>query len=300
MTATMMTGALELRDISKRYGRGRHVLRHVDLDVRPREVAGIVGGNGSGKSTLLRIIVGLTPFTGGTLRGRPDVVGYVPERFPTAGRISARSYLAHMGRIRGMNGSDAAVRARELLGRLSLVGGPDTQLRRLSKGNAQKVAVAQALLVPPQLLVLDEPWSGLDADAHEVLADLIDEVARGGGSVIFTDHREAVVGANATTVYRVTQGNLTPHRAAGQGGPGREHGPAREHGGPVTDVAVVELVPAVRTPDEPDWRALPGVLDARRERDAVILRIEGDRCDDLLVDAIRNGWSVEAVRRGGN
>ncbi len=285
------TMALELRDIGKRYGRGRFVLRHVDLEVRPGEVAGIVGGNGSGKSTLLRIIVGLTPPTSGAVRGRPEVVGYVPERFPTAARISARSYLMHMGRIRGMSRPDAAERADGLLRRLALVGGPETRLRRLSKGNSQKVAVAQALMVPPQLLVLDEPWSGLDTDAHEVLAELIDEVARDGGAVVFTDHREAVVGANATTVHRVTDGALTPHQ---------RDDPA----GRVTrDVVIVELVPARRTPDEPDWRRLPGVLDSRREEHSVILRIAGEHSDDLLVDAIRNGWSVEGVRRdttGGN
>jgi ABC-type multidrug transport system ATPase subunit len=279
---------LELHGVSKRYGRGRLVLHRVDLAIAPGEVVGVVGGNGSGKSTLLKVIVGLTSPTGGTMTGRPEVIGYVPERFPTAGRMSALSYLKHMGRIRGLSTGAAAGRARTLLGRLALVGGPDTQLRQLSKGNAQKVALAQALLVPPELLVLDEPWSGLDADAHEVLADLIDEAARAGAAVVFTDHREAIVAANATAVYRVVEGQLARQRVAAE--------PARRP--PRRDVAVVELVPLTPVPDEPDWLRLPGVLDARRESSSVVIEIDGDRCDGLLVDAIKNGWSVEAVRRG--
>src|SRR5258708_6893806 len=76
--------------------------------------------------------------------------------------------------------------------------GPETALRELSKGNAQKVAVAQALLVRPELLILDEPWSGLDASAHAVLSELIAEVAGQGGAVVFTDHPEAVTRAVAS------------------------------------------------------------------------------------------------------
>jgi ABC-type multidrug transport system ATPase subunit len=278
---------LALHHVSKRYGGDRLILAQVDLRVEPGEVVGVVGGNGSGKSTLLKIIVGLTAPTSGTVSGRPHATGYVPERFPAAGRIPALSYLKHMGRIRGMGTRDTERRARILLDRLALVGGPQTPLRQLSKGNAQKVALAQALLVPPELLVLDEPWSGLDADAHEVLVDLIEETARDGGAVLFTDHREAIVGANATTVYRITGGHLAP-----------EHARPTIEPRPLYDVAEVELFPLAPAADHPDWLRLPGVLDARQQRSSVLVRINGDRCDALLVDAIKNGWSVASVKRG--
>jgi ABC-type multidrug transport system ATPase subunit len=78
-------------------------------------------------------------------------------------------------------------------------------LRHLSKGNAQKVAIAQALLSPPGLLVLDEPWSGLDAAAHTTLRELIGEVAAAGGAVVLTDHRETV---GAAVVHRLDRGVL--------------------------------------------------------------------------------------------
>ncbi|MEJ3750123.1 ATP-binding cassette domain-containing protein [Actinomycetes bacterium KLBMP 9797] len=151
-------------------------------------------------------MVGVSRPASGTVRGRPGRIGYVPERFAAHQRMTARAYLAHLGRIRGLSTVVARARADALLELLSFVDGGS--LRHLSKGNAQKVALVQALLVPPHLLVLDEPWSGLDAAAHEVLADLIDEVAGRGGAVVFTDHREAVVDGVATDRYHISEGRV--------------------------------------------------------------------------------------------
>lgn len=276
---------LRLHGVSKAYHGAQPVLTDIDLDVGSGQVVGIVGGNGSGKSTLLRVIVGLTPPTAGEVVDRPGVVGYVPERFPTHGRISARSYLKHLGRIRGLRTRDAKRRADGLLDRLDLVGGSGTALRKLSKGNAQKVALAQALMVMPELLVLDEPWSGLDAAAHGVLAELIGEVAAAGGVVVFTDHRDAVVRATASAVYRIAGGVLAPADdliAAAA---------------PAEDVAIVELTPGPGQPEEPHWPSLPGVLSAAPEPTGVVLEVAGEYADELIFQAIRNGWSVVGVRR---
>jgi ABC-type multidrug transport system ATPase subunit len=152
---------LRLKAVSKRYFHGRWVLQDVDLEIPAGEVAAIAGANGSGKSTLLRLLVGLSRPTRGTVTGQPEVIGYVPDRFPSNERLSAMEYLTHLGRIRGLSTSVAAARGDQLLDRLALAGGKHSPLRTLSKGNAQKVALAQALLVAPQLLVLDEPWSGI-------------------------------------------------------------------------------------------------------------------------------------------
>src|SRR5205807_1621319 len=108
----------------------------------------------------------------------------------------------------GLSTRDADRRAVDLLERLDLAGGMDTALRGLSKGNLQKVALAQALTVPPRLLVLDEPWSGLDAAAHGTLAEIIADAANDGGMVVFTDHRESVVRAHATHVYGIDAGRV--------------------------------------------------------------------------------------------
>jgi ABC-type multidrug transport system ATPase subunit len=268
---------LVLDGIGKRYGRGRWVLRDVALELAPGEVSALVGANGSGKSTLLRILVGVTRPTTGTVIGRPAVTGYVPDRFPPNERLSASEYLTHLGRVRGLGTSSAAARADELLSRLALVGGTHAELRTLSKGNARKVALAQALLVVPELLVLDEPWSGLDASAHGVLAEILAEVAGAGGTVVFTDHREAVTRAHAAVTYRVDAGRVTPVTAA-----------------PPVSLVDIRLAAGAAT----DWHALPGVVSATGAADEVALRVTADHSDDLLRHALAQGWSVRAVRPG--
>jgi ABC-type multidrug transport system ATPase subunit len=276
---------VELAGVGKRYGTGEWVLRDVDLSVPGGAVAAITGRNGSGKSTLLRMLVGLSRPTVGTVTGRPQQVGYVPDRFPPDDRMSALAFLSHHGRIRGLGGRSAA-RAAELLDRLALAGGATTALRKLSKGNAQKVALAQALLVPPELLVLDEPWSGLDASAHGVLGEIIAEVARDGGAVVFTDHRESVTRASATARYLVKSGRLSLAPLA-----------------PATPAPTATLVLAPAPGGEaarlPDYTGQPGV---RRVSGApgLTLEVPEDRCDALLLTALRDGWSVRAVHRAGS
>jgi ABC-type multidrug transport system ATPase subunit len=275
--------ALRLRGVSKRYPGGPTVLTEADLEIRPGEVVGVMGGNGSGKTTLLKILVGLSPPSSGAVSGRPAPVGYVPERFPSHHRMPALAYLRHMGRSRGLPTRAADTAARALLDRLALAGGATTALRRLSKGNAQKVALAQALLVRPRLLVLDEPWAGLDTSAHAVLAELIDEVAAGGGAVVFTDHRESVVATNATTAVRIEQGRLHPAR------PGAG---ARD-----SAAATVELVPGAGPTGAVDWSTLPGVLAVGSRPGVVSLQVTDECCDTVLYAAIQQGWSVASVRR---
>jgi ABC-type multidrug transport system ATPase subunit len=268
---------VRLSGIGKRYGGGPWVLSDVGLGLSDGEVVAVVGSNGTGKSTLLRLLVGVTRPTVGTVLERPSAVGYVPDRFPQHDRMSARDYLTHMGRIRGLHTNLARHRADELLDRLALVGGADTALRKLSRGNAQKVALAQALLVAPRLLVLDEPWSGLDVSAHDVLGEIIGEVRGDGGTVVFTDHRKAVAAAYTTRVYRISGGRL-----------------AEEQGG-IGELAGVELRRI--EPDAVDLASLPGVIDVREREDVIVVTVADKHCDAVLGAALAGGWSVHAVRR---
>lgn len=274
---------LRCEAVGKRYGRGRWILRDVDMRVSAGDVLPVVGSNGSGKSTLLRILAGLSQPTSGSVSGRPPHIGYVPDRFTAHDRISAISYLTHMGRIRGLSAAVARTRGNHLLERLSLVGGRDASLRTLSKGNAQKVALAQALLVQPDLLVLDEPWSGLDASAHRVLAEFIDEVAAQGGAVVFTDHREAISETHASGVYVISDGRVILH-----GG--------RHAGGRASMVELVLTVPPTGVmPVEVTWSALPGVVDSARRGGDVVLRVAREHSDAVLLTALQHRWSVAGL-----
>jgi ABC-2 type transport system ATP-binding protein len=265
---------VRLTGIGKRYGRGPWILSDVDLDLPSGDVVAVTGTNGAGKSTLLRVLAGLSVPTVGSVTDRPATVGYVPDRFPPHDRMPARAYLTHLGRIRGLPSPAARRRADTLLDRLALAGGADTPLRRLSRGNTQKVALAQALLVRPDLLVLDEPWSGLDADAHDSLGEIITELSRDGCRVVFTDHREAVTAAHAHRTYRIESGRLTVAGAT---------------------PATVELRGA--GPDPVPLPGLPGVLDVRDRDGTRTLLVDADRCDAVLRAALDGGWSVLTVRR---
>ncbi|MFD7548716.1 ATP-binding cassette domain-containing protein [Streptomyces sp. NPDC059816] len=290
---------MKLEAVSKRHGRGEWVLSDVHLTVRAAEIVAFRGDNGSGKSTLLRLLAGLSRPTRGRITGRPLCVGYVPDRFGPPGRLSALAYLVHLGRVRGLSTDAAAARGRRLLERLSLVGGEGAQLQTLSKGNAQKVALAQALLVPPELLILDEPWSGLDASAHDVLAEVITEVAEAGGAVVFTDHRESVSRARATATYAVRQGRVTALPAVAELSTGRPAAETRPHAevGPATEVV---LTPRAGGPSARplDWTAVGALSHAVRGPDTV-LRVDPAHCDTLLLTALRSGWSVVAVTHEG-
>jgi len=178
--------------VRKRFSRrGRWVLDGVDLAVPNGARTVVAAANGAGKSTLLRIVAGASAPTAGHVRGRPASAAYVPERAPVRLRMTASQYLAHMGRLRGLSARTVRTRAGELCERLDLRPGPAVPIIALSKGNSQKVAVIQAFLHPVELLVLDEPYTGLDADASRVVGELLTEAERDGAAVLVSAHEHA-------------------------------------------------------------------------------------------------------------
>ncbi|WP_206301794.1 ABC transporter ATP-binding protein [Streptomyces sp. AcE210] len=278
---------MRLESVGFRYARRRaRVLDGVTLDLDPGTVTAVIGANGSGKSTLLKVAAGLVRPTSGTVRGRPDRIGYVPERLPADMRLSARSYLLHMGRIQGIGTATASRRSRELLDQLGVEGDLDAPISTLSKGNAQKVALAQAMLVGPQLLVLDEPWSGLDARTHRVLMDCLANRRAAGVIVLLTEHRPGAVAASADAVYRLHRGQLAEQLVDQT--PPEPKTFAIDLG--MAPAATVGLRQQVGT-----LSALPGVVAAREEGGRVRLKVVAERSDTVLAEALKQGYSVHKV-----
>lgn len=180
-------------------------LQAVDATVQPGETAVVLGRNGAGKSTLLQVAAGVLTPSRGAVRERPAVVGWVPERFPADQPFTAGQYLARMAAVRGLEG-DAEVR--HWVERLLLTDHVHTRLADLSKGTAQKVGLAQALLRPPGLLVLDEPWEGLDAVARTLIPQIVTEVTEAGGMVLVSDHRGEIAGLTGATRWQVAEGTV--------------------------------------------------------------------------------------------
>lgn len=159
------------------------MLREVSAELTPGNVIEVVGVNGAGKSTLLRLLAGVTRPSSGTITGRPAVVGYAPDRFPIEQPFTVASYLRHMSRVRG------GARWEPWTERLNMSALLDVRLRELSKGSAHKVGLAQALMADPGLLILDEPFAGLDADTRAALPGIIADLSSDGTMVIASDHQ---------------------------------------------------------------------------------------------------------------
>ncbi|MEV0271817.1 ABC transporter ATP-binding protein [Hamadaea sp. NPDC050747] len=203
-----------LEDVWLRYHRsGPWVLQGIQLETHPGEVVTVQGRNGAGKSTLLQLMAGLLRPGKGRVRGRPPIVGWVPERFPADQPFSAYDYLIAMGEIRGLRASAAAQAATGWIERLGLEPFRDVRLAELSKGTAQKVGLAQALLVPPRLLILDEPWEGLDAAARALVPAIVSEAAASGATVLVSDHRGETARLPGATRWTVADGTVTAVRA---------------------------------------------------------------------------------------
>ncbi|MDG4789981.1 ATP-binding cassette domain-containing protein [Micromonospora sp. WMMD1102] len=206
-----------------RYGRrAPWVLRAVELEIGPGQSAVVLGRNGVGKSTLLQLAVGVLRPSRGAVRDRPRTVGWVPERFPAEQPYTVARYLTGMGRIRGLPGAAADRAATGWIERLGLAAYRDVRLPALSKGTAQKVGLAQALLRPPGLLVLDEPWEGLDGPTRELVPELIREVLDDGGRVLVSDHRGETVRLPYAMRWSVADATVTvtPPDASGEGAAG--------------------------------------------------------------------------------
>ncbi|MEV7521031.1 ATP-binding cassette domain-containing protein [Streptomyces sp. NPDC091371] len=246
---------MNLTAVGRRYGPRRPwVLRGVGLELPPGALVRVEGGNGGGKSTLLRLVAGIDAPTEGRISGRPRRTAYVPERFPAALPLAAGSYLTHLGRVHGLPRAEAARRTGEWLERFGAAGHARTPMAELSKGTSQKVAVAQALLAEPGLLVLDEAWTGLDAPARTELDRAVAERTAAGATVVFVDHDPRRLAGTADAHYRVEGGALTAVSVAvgprvrihAAGAPGQEL-PSGLNGTPGPDGGVLLTVEAARS-----------------------------------------------------
>jgi ABC-2 type transport system ATP-binding protein len=169
----------------------------IDLEVRSGEVFGLLGPNGAGKTTTLKTILGLLRPTGGrvTLFGRepsdPEArahIGFLPEHPYFYDYLTAEEILDLYGRLRGMSAATRRSRIPQILRKVGLTGSTDVALRKLSKGTIQRLGLAQAILHDPDLLILDEPMSGLDPIGRREVRDLILAEKAAGKTIFFSSH----------------------------------------------------------------------------------------------------------------
>jgi ABC-2 type transport system ATP-binding protein len=283
---------VELRDVSKRYRvRGPWVLRDIDADLAPGQLIRVTGPNGCGKSTLLRLVSGTSLPSRGRIRARPPA-GYVPERFPPALPFTAHGYLTHLGRLHGLRGGPLAAAVTASIDQLSLSPYASLPLRELSKGTSQKVAVAQALLGRPGLLVMDEAWTGLDAVARATLDTVVAERVADGATVIFVDHDPARLADQASLQWALVDGRIDETSETSETSVAGE------------DFDLLGYAPGLQT-IVIEFSGYRGGLGSLRELDGVMaaepgrLRVRASQSDDVLRQLLAAGGGVHIERVAG-
>ncbi|GIG54004.1 ABC transporter ATP-binding protein [Demequina activiva] len=260
----------------------RRVLDDVTFDVRPGRLTGFVGANGAGKTTTMRSIVGVLKPDAGTVTfgGEPlslavrRRIGYMPEERGLYPKMKVHEQLVFLGRVLGVDRDVAATRATALLKDFGLGDRADDVLHTLSLGNQQRVQVAAALIHEPRILVLDEPFSGLDPIAMDTMAARLQESAAQGVPVLFSSHQLELVEKLCDDLVLINRGAVV---AAGDAAALQEERAGRRY--------------RVQVAAAPEWTpAGAGFEVASRDARGVLVDLdETADTQDLLAQAQRAG-----------
>ena len=281
---------LEFDGLHKSYGPNR-VLDGVSFAVAPGSMFGFCGANGAGKTTTMRIAMGLVRADAGEVRwqGRPldqalrRRIGYMPEERGLYPKMRVGEQLAYFARLHGLDGAAAARAAEHWADRLGLGERRRDQVEKLSLGNQQRVQLAAALVSRPEVLILDEPFSGLDPVGVDALAEALLEQVRGGVPVVFSSHQLDLVERLCDAVGILARGAMV---AAGPVAQLR-----RREAGRLLRVVVPDAPPG--------WAAtLPGMRVVSELAGDTLLEL-GPGTDDqaVLAAALRTGRVVHFARR---
>jgi ABC-2 type transport system ATP-binding protein len=264
---------LELKGITKRYG-DLVAVRDLSLEVHPGEVFGFVGSNGAGKTTTMRIVLGvLLPDGGEVLWGGSPIgfetrrrIGYMPEERGLYPKMRIGEQLSYLGQLHGLDAGAASRSVNLWLERFGLTSRARDELLKLSHGNQQRVQLAAALVFDPLLLILDEPFAGLDPEAVDSMSAVLHERAAAGTPVVFSSHQLELVERICDRVAIIQHGHLV---ACGTVDELRGQGPVRL------------WVDAPRAPT--GWaERLPGVHVIRAEGSRLLVEL-GESSDDQAV-----------------
>lgn len=193
-TPVTTMSAIQIESVSKSFGTTLAV-RDLELVVPTGSLCGFLGPNGAGKSTTIRMIMsiiypdaGRVSVLGGTALRAKDRIGYLPEERGVYRKMRVGEFLTYIGRLKGLGGADLRHRVSDWLERFKLPGVERKRCHELSKGMQQKVQFLAAIINDPELIILDEPFSGLDPVNAGLLQELIEELHAEGRTIIFSTH----------------------------------------------------------------------------------------------------------------
>ena len=205
---------LELQGIKKSFD-GTEILHGINFSVEGGSALGLLGRNGAGKTTTIRIIMdvfhadeGQVLLDGAPFVYQPGQVGYLPEERGLYPKRLISEQLVYLAKLRGMNKKQAEENMRKWLTRLDVIQYENRKLDTLSKGNQQKVQLAATLVADPDIVILDEPFSGLDPVNSQILKDVINELIADGKIVIFSSHQMSYVEEFCEDIVVINHGEV--------------------------------------------------------------------------------------------
>jgi ABC-2 type transport system ATP-binding protein len=276
---------LEVDGLTKQYGT-KLALSDLSFAVRPGEVYGFVGANGAGKTTAMRIMLGVLAADSGVVRwqGMPVTFetrrrfGYMPEERGLYPRMRVTEHLVYLARLHGLDQGTATRSADALTERLGVAERRTDAIEKLSLGNQQRVQLAAALVHDPEVLVLDEPFSGLDPVGVDALAGVLLERARRGVPVVFSSHQLDLVERLCDSVGIINAGRMVAS-------------------GTVEDLRAQEgrrqLLVIVRDADAGWAAAIPGVTVVSERRGELVLELADGTDDQQVLAAASRAGRVE-------
>ena len=281
---------ITVEGLTRRFG-DLTAVDHVDFSVEKGLMTGFVGGNGAGKTTTMRMIMGVLGISEGRVLwgDRPittadqRAIGYMPEERGLYPKQKVLDQLIYLGQLKGLSRQAARGSVTDLLERLGLAERTDDTVESLSLGNQQRVQIAAALMIEPAALILDEPFSGLDPDAVDSMADLLREHTARGVPVLFSSHQLDLVDRLCDRLVILAGGRVraigTPAELRG-GAPGRHRLVATHDAGWVRDV------PGLTAVDVDGPTAIIDLpAEAERDREHVL--------SEVLAEGLRRGGVTE-------
>jgi ABC-2 type transport system ATP-binding protein len=278
---------LELDGLTRRFG---HLVALDDLSftIVPGRMLGFVGPNGAGKTTAMRIVLGVLRADAGEVRWRGRAVdasararfGYMPEERGLYPKMRVRAQLVYFARLHGLDATAAGAAADRWIDRLGLDERAGDRVESLSLGNQQRVQLGVALVHDPEVLVLDEPFSGLDPVGVDVMSGVLRERAEAGVPVVFSSHQLELVERLCEDVAIVNRGRLVASGAVAE---------LREQGrGGVEQVRV-----RVEGDGDGSWLAgVPGAEIADRGPRGLLVRLQQGESPEAVLDAARSAGAV--------
>lgn len=270
-----MTNVIQLKNITKKYT-NKLVLNDINFSIPENQVIALLGGNGTGKSTLLRVIAGIERPSSGVVEyaSNENIIGYVPERFPKHIRFTPREYLSYMGSMKGVSKGNLEEKVKKLLRRFQLEDFKNQRIVELSKGNIQKVGIIQALLHNPDILILDEPLSGLDKGAQKTLLEVIKELKEQGSTILITYHEANLLESVVEKKYFLRNGILSSTNSNEE------------------STRKLLIIKSINQSLVKDWE---GILQVVEKENYLYLYVSQQHSDEILMKVLELNGSVEAV-----